>query len=313
MHQPVSLVIATKDRADKLANLFASLGRAGQWPAEVVVVDASLGGATRELCGNPGEGSGAVVYVRATEAGAGAQRNEGVARSTQEFVLFSDDDVVFEPGCIRALIDALEADAGLGGVSALITNQQYHPLGKISRGFYSWLNGGPMEDFSGRCIGPAAGFLSWDRPGRAEVEPVDWMPTTCAMYRREALPDLPFDPFFKDYSLVEDMAMSLVVARRWKLANVRSARVYHDRVKGEIKSGARRFAIIELVGRHYIMVRVLGKHTAADHARLAAYQLFMLVSLLRTPLGRRQFFPSLLGKLQALPRVIETAWRAGCY
>lgn len=273
------------------------------------MVDASSDGRTRELCAEFGN----VAYFRASTVGAGAQRNEGVARSTQEFVLFADDDVVFEPGCLRALADALAADAGLGGVSALITNQQYHPLGKVSRVFYSWLNGGAMEDFSGRCIGPAAGFLSWNRPGRAEVEPVDWMPTTCAMYRREALPTPPFDPFFKDYSLVEDMAMSLVVARRWKLANVRSARVYHDRVKGEIKSGGRRFAIIELVGRHYIMTRVLGKNTAGDHVRLAAYQLFMLVSLLRTPLGRRQFFPSLLGKLQALPRVIETAWRSGCY
>ncbi|MCC6356950.1 MAG: hypothetical protein IT577_23940 [Verrucomicrobiae bacterium] len=107
--------------------------------------------------------------------------------------------------------------------------------------------------------------------------------------------------------------MSLVVARRWKLANVRGARVYHDRVKGEIKSGARRFAIIELMGRHYMMVQILGKNTAADHVRLAAHQLFMLISLLRTPLGRRQFLPSLVGKLQAIPRVIQTAWRAGCY
>ncbi len=310
---PVSLVIATRDRADRLANLFASLCAREDRPAEVVVVDASADRGTENLCATQRDLAGRVVHVRAPRPGAGAQRNDGASLAREPFVLFADDDVVFESGCIRALIDALEADAGLGGVSAVITNQQYHPLGKISRRFYSWLNGGSMEDFSGRCIGPAVGFLSWDRPGRAEVEPVDWMPTTCAMYRREALPDPPFDPFFKEYSLVEDMAMSLVVARRWKLANVRSARVYHDRVKGEIKSGGRKFAIIELVGRHYIMVKVLRKNTAGDHVRLVAYQLFMLLSLLRTPLGRRQFFPSLLGKLQALPRVIETAWRAGCY
>lgn len=306
---PISVIIGTKDRAEKLEKVFASLENSGDRAQEVIVVDASPDWRTRELCAKFGN----VAYFRAPTVGAGAQRNAGVAASSQPFVLFADDDVVFEPGCLLALVEALEADQALGGASALITNQQYHPLGNVSRAFYSWLNGGPMEDFSGRCIGPAVGFLPWDRPGRAEVEPVDWMPTTCAMYRREALPDPPFDPFFKAYSLVEDMAMSLVVARRWKLANVRSARVYHDRVKGEIKSGAREFAIIELVGRHYITVRVLGKNTARDHALLAAYQLFMLLSLLRTPLGRRQFLPSLVGKLQAIPRVIQTAWRAGCY
>lgn len=306
---PVSCIIATKDRPDKLANVLASLRDGKQWPAEVIVVDASSDGRTRDLCG----GFEGVRHVPAAVAGAGAQRNQGVVLSAQPYVLFADDDVVFEPGCLPALVAALEADRALGGASALITNQQYHPLGRISGAFYAWLNGGPMEDFSGRCVGPAVGFLPWDRPGRAELEPVDWVPTTCAMYRREALPKPPFDPFFTGYSLVEDMAMSLVVARRWKLANVRGARVYHDRVKGEIKSGARRFAIIELVGRHYMMVRILGKNTASDHVRLAAYQLFMLVSLLRTPLGRRQLLLSLIGKLQALPRVIETAWHTGCY
>lgn len=313
MTLPISVVVATKDRADKLANLLASLRKSEARPAELVVVDASLDDRTRVACEAAHDCAGVVHHVHAPMPGAGAQRNQGVARSSQPFILFADDDTVFEPGCHGALFAALEAGPALGGVSALITNQQYHPLGKISRAFYAWLHGSNLADFSGRCVGPAVGFLPWDRPERAEVEPVDWMPTTCAMYRREALPDPPFDPFFKDYSLVEDMAMSLVVARRWRMANVRGARVYHDRVKGEIKSGARKFAIIELVGRHYIMVNVLGKNTAADHVRLAAYQFFMLISLLRTPLGRRQFFPSLLGKFQAIPQVIGTAWRSGCY
>ncbi|HPA20680.1 MAG TPA: glycosyltransferase family A protein [Verrucomicrobiae bacterium] len=313
MDIPVSVVIATGDRPEKLANLLASLWAQKGRAAELVVVDASSDGRTRALCENSEDSAARVTYARAVERGAGAQRNQGVSLSSKPFVLFADDDVVMEPGCLGALYEALASDGGLGGASALITNQQYHPLGRISRRFFAWLNGGDMDDFSGRCIGPAVGFLSWDAPGRAEIAPIDWAPTTCVMYRREALPDPVFDPFFKAYSLVEDMALSLVVARRWRLANMRGARVYHDRVKGEIKCGARQFAAIEMVGRHYIMARVLGKDGAGDHLRFAAYQAFMLLSLLRTPLGRRILVPSLVGKLQALPRVIETAWRMGCY
>jgi len=313
MNVSVSAVIPTRDRPEKLANLFARLSSDGDPPKEVIVVDASADNRTQDLCARDRPAGCEVVYLRASRSGAAEQRNEGVAKSSGSFILFADDDVVLAPDCVGTLLDALQADPGLGGVSALITNQQYHPVGRISRILYSWLNHGALDDFSGRCIGPAVGFLPWDRPGRPKIEAVDWMPTTCAMYRRKALPDPPFDPFFKDYSLGEDMAMSLVVARRWRLANARGARAYHDRIKGEIKLGARRFAMIELVGRHYIMVRVLGRSSAGDHARFAAYQLFMLLSLLRTPLGRRQFFLSLIGKLQAIPKATETLWRAGCY
>ena len=313
MSLPVSIVIATKDRPSKLANLFESLRRQGERAEELVVVDASAGDLTRSVCEAAKDCAGRVTYARASDCGAGAQRNEGISLSSEPLVLFVDDDVVLEPDCLAVMHEALRSDAGLGAVSALITNQQYHPLGPVSRRFFAWLNGGDLEDFSGRCIGPAVGLLSWDAPGRGELAPVDWAPATCVIYRREALPRPAFDPFFTGYSFAEDMALSLVVARRWRLANARGARAYHDRVKGEIKCGARHFAAMELVARHYIMVHVLGKDGAADHLRLAAYQFFMLLSLLRTSLGRRILAPSLVGKLQGLPRVIETAWRAGCY
>lgn len=312
---PVSAVIATKDRPDKLANLLGSLARQTVRPEHLVIVDASTGHATRDLCEASADCAIRVSYLEASAHGAGAQRNQGIAATDAPYLLFADDDVVLEPDCLGALWRAMESDPSLGGVSALITNQQYHPPGKISKRFFEWLNGGPVKDhdFSGRCIGPAVGFLAGDTPGRADAIPIDWCPATCVLYRRSALPKPAFDPFFKDYSLVEDMALSLIVARRCRLVNARGARVYHDRVKGEIKCGPRRFAAIEMVGRHYIMAHVLGKRRISDHARFAVYQIFMLTSLLRTPLGRRHFVPSLLGKIGALPRVLEMAWREGCY
>lgn len=313
MSVPISAVIATRDRPEKLGSLLESLRCGTARIAEVVIVDASAGDATRELCEHFGNCAKRILYFRADEVGAGAQRNQGIKASRQPFILFVDDDVRLEPDCVASLLRAMESDDGLGGVGALITNQQLHPPGRISRAFFEWLHGGPIDDFGGRCIGPAVGFLAADGPGTPDVAPAEWLPATCVLYRREALPRPAFDPFFTDYSLVEDMALSLVTARRWRLANVRHARAYHDRVKGEVKCGPRRFAAIEMVGRHYIMVHVLGRTRMADHARFAAYQIFMLASLLRTPLGRRHFVPSLMGKLEALPRVLETAWREGCY
>ncbi len=56
--------------------------------------------------------------------------------------------------------------------------------------------------------------------------PVEWLNTTCTLYRREALPDPPFLSHFTGYSLMEDLALSLTVGKRWKLANARGLRIF---------------------------------------------------------------------------------------
>lgn len=310
---PVSVVIATRDRADKLAKLFLSLREGEGRAAELVVVDASSDDRTRELCDRSRDCAGTLLCVRAPRPGAASQRNEGVSLAGQPFILFADDDAVLEPGCLRALWEALRSEPGLGGAGALITNQQYHRPGPVGRAFYTWLARDHAGDFAGRCIGPAVGFLMAEGAIRGDVSDVDWLPATCAMYRRESLPEPPFDPHFEGYSYGEDLALSLVVRRRWRLACAQRARAFHDRVKGEIKIGPLRFAEMELINRNFIMMRILGKDGADDYFRLLAYEFFMLASMWRTPLGRRQFPSALIGKLRALPRVIETAWCAGCY
>jgi hypothetical protein len=42
----------------------------------------------------------------------------GIAAATQPFILFADDDVDLEPGCLKILWDALQADPQLGACGA---------------------------------------------------------------------------------------------------------------------------------------------------------------------------------------------------
>lgn len=219
MSIPVSAVIATKDRPEKLANLFRSIRAQDVSLAEVVVVDASADGQTKALCDGP-EAPQGTRWVQATNAGAACQRNEGMATATQQFVLFMEDDVILENVCLRALWDAIRSDPRQGGVNALITNQTYHPPGRFGRAFHTWLNGAPLETFAGRIIGPAVNFRVEDRPEQLPLVPVEWLDLGCTLYRRETLPTTPFDPFFTHYSYGDDLALSVVVGRGWKLACV---------------------------------------------------------------------------------------------
>ena len=110
----------------------------------------------------------------------------------------------------------------------MIVNQKYHPPGVISRAVFTLLNGHRALNFAGRVLGPAVNLLPEDRDDLPEVVPVEWLNTTCTLYRREVLPSPPFDAVFRGYSMMEDLTLSLRVGKGWRLANARTARIFHD-------------------------------------------------------------------------------------
>ncbi len=273
--------------------------------AEVLVIDSSDGDRTQAaLMSFPSRAN--LRYFRAKEEGAASQRNEGIALASQEFVLFCDDDVLFGPECLNRLWHAITSDDRLGGVNAIITNQRYTAPGAISRTMFALLNGGYEETFAGRVLGPAVNLLPEDRDDLPEVVPVEWLNLGCTIYRREALPDPVFDSHFTGYSLMEDLTLSLRVAQRgWKLANARTARIFHDSQPGEHKSDPAARAEMELVNRHYVMTSVMDRNKLVDYLSLVEWELFQLASAFSSRQGRRQLPASLRGQWRALRRILQ--------
>jgi hypothetical protein len=155
------------------------------------------------------------------------------------------------------------------------------------------------SSFAGCVLGPAVNLLPEDREDLPEVVPVEWLNTTCTLYRREALPDPPFPEHFKGYSFMEDVTLSLTVGRRWKLANARTARIYHDSQTGSHKFDPELIAEMQVVNRHYVMTKVLGRSRISDYLKLLLFELFSLASILKLPAGRMVFGPTLRGKVRA--------------
>jgi GT2 family glycosyltransferase len=263
--------------------MLTSLAEQSVQPGRLLVVDASPDREARDLCEQGLVGlRSKLQWLPAREPGAAKQRNQAVEAVTEPFVWFVDDDVILHPNCLQRLSAALQAQPRLGGVNAFITNQGYHPPGFMTRQLWRLMGCLPHPTPSGRVIGPAINLLPDDRPELPEIVPVEWLNTTCTMYRSAALPDPPFDAFFEGYSLMEDLALSLNVAKRgWKLANVRTARIFHDSQPGEHKSDVERLSAMELVNRHYVMTHVLGHRDFTDYLRLTVYELFQLAATLR--------------------------------
>lgn len=307
---PISALVPTRDRAVPLSRMLHSLAKQSSQPVEMIVVDGSTRVDTFNLCQESIPGLlTQIKYYRATEIGAAAQRNQAILQSSQPHIWFCDDDIIFEPECLSRLWMALQGEPRLGGVNAMITNQRYSPPGRLSEWLFQFLRGQVETSYAGKCIGPAMNLLPDDDPKLPEVVPVEWLNTTCALYRREALPQPLFADRFTGYSLMEDVTLSLIVGKRWKLANARTARIFHDSQPGDHKSDPRVLARMELVNRHYVMTQVLEQTTPQDYLKLTVLQLFGIAALLRSLRGWRSLPAVLVGKLQAIAEINSSGQR----
>jgi len=303
---PVAMVIPTRDRAAVLRRTLESLALQSAQPAELAIVDASRDRSTRSLCleGSIPSLRSAVSWSCAELVGAASQRNQGVRLSSQPVIGFMDDDILFERDCFGRLWEALLSDDRVGGVNAMITNQCYQSPGLISRIVFRLIDNRSESSYAGSVLGPAVNLLPEDRDDLPEVVPVEWLNTGCTLYRREALPHPPFPDHFKGYSLMEDLALSLTVGKCWKLANARTARIYHDSQPGTHKYNPEFVAQMQLVNRHYVMTKVLGRNQFSDYLKLFLFELFSLLSMVQTPTGRMVFGPTLRGKARACKLIV---------
>lgn len=298
-----SAVIPTRQRTASLRATLSSLAEQSAQPVEIVVVDASDDSSTEQLCrhGVPGLCS-QIRWFKAGRRGAAVQRNEGVVRANQAAIAFFDDDIFFEPECVTKLWGVLESNPEIGGVNAMITNQKYSPPGRIMRQVFPVLAGRRLPTYAGKVVGPAINQLPDDRPGSTDVEAVEWLNTTCTMYRRDALPDPPFPQFFSGYSMLEDLTLSLRVRQGgWKLANARTARIFHDSQPGDHKMCHVDLSAMELVNRHFVMTRIMGRRQPADYIRLGVWESLQIAAAI--PKGIRRTWHELRGKLRGIGQI----------
>ncbi len=293
---PISAIIPTIGRRARLLRTLASLLEQDRVPAQILVVDAS----DRPLRAEdlPSLPSGVAVHCQTAERqGAAAQRNQAVRAATQPYLLFLDDDIDLQPGCLRVLWERLTSDPTLGGCSARLLNASYHPPGKLFRRVLHWVGCPAAGSLAGRCCGPALNFLPKAPARPSEDDHVEWLNLGCTLYRRTALPDPPFLPFFAGYSLLEDVALSTHVAKRWRLACPTGADVHHDSQPADYKTPAFRRERMEVLHRVFVAREILGQRGLGAAMRHVLYQVFMTLVSLRTTGGWRRLPAAAAGKL----------------
>jgi GT2 family glycosyltransferase len=108
----ISIVVPTRNRAERLRALLASLSHQDGPPFEVIVVDNASSDRTLAVVGEADAELNA--HIRAIHLpqpmGPAVARNRGWRSARGELVVFTDDDVVAQPGWLKAIADAHERD-----------------------------------------------------------------------------------------------------------------------------------------------------------------------------------------------------------
>ncbi len=114
-----SVVIATRERADRLSHALDSMLAQDHPDFEIVVVDnAPVTDTTRELIER--KYAERVRYVTEPVPGLAVAHNKGVEAARGEVIAFTDDDVVADPRWLTELTAPFAADPGLGCATGLI-------------------------------------------------------------------------------------------------------------------------------------------------------------------------------------------------
>ncbi|MEP6993954.1 MAG: glycosyltransferase family 2 protein, partial [Acidobacteriota bacterium] len=284
--------------------LLESLARQELLPAEVILVDGAAEHDTRTERVSLEMAAAQPFALRYIRHGGGTaiQRNAGIEAATGDFIAFIDDDIRLDPPFFRRILDVFREDpeGAVGGVVGYRRNEFFdgetrrrwvwyrrlHLLQTFEPGRYDFDSGYPINANM--------------QPPFQGVRPVDYMTTACAVWRRQVLDrGLRFDPFFRDYGVLEDAHFSLRAGRQWRLLQSGDAQCVH--LSSPLgRENRRKVGYKSVVNYYYVFRDVCGP---LDWRRRLRFWRFQLFELFRIGAGgllarRGSTFSELRGRLE---------------
>lgn len=177
----VSIVIPTRNRLTSLSKTLSSLSGL-DYPKskiEIIIVDNGSTDGTFELIknGKPGGFSGKIKLVRnKTNRGFAPALNQAIYLSQSDYILITNDDVIFDPPCLNELVALSESDPTVG-----ITT------GKMFFRNLSAQAGTKRMAFSGFKVNLWLGYQPYDEKGKNTIRDIDVATGGCMLIKRSVL------------------------------------------------------------------------------------------------------------------------------
>jgi GT2 family glycosyltransferase len=222
--------------------------------------------------------------------GTAVQRNVGVEAAAGELIALVDDDVRLESDFFEAISSVFASDErkAVGGVAGYRTNRHFEAadagrwrwyrrlrlLSTYEPGRYDYRNGYPVNANM--------------QPPFNGVKPVDFMTTACTVWRREVFDSgIRFDPFFRDYGVLEDAHFSLRAGRRWRLLQCGDARCIEVHTEHG-RENRRKLGYKYVVNYYYVFRDIAGPLSWRQRARFWRFQAFEFARIAASAVRRRR-------------------------
>ncbi|MCI0336623.1 MAG: glycosyltransferase [Acidobacteria bacterium] len=288
----ITIVTPTFRRPAEVAELLDNLRHQSLLPAEIILVD-----------GAPPEETATEEVVKTVTStlpfpcryirrggGTAVQRNTGIENAKTPYIALIDDDIRPEPDFLEQITRAFADDRErkVGGIVGYRTNQHFDTNVQRWRWyrrlrFFSTYEPGRYDFTSGYPINVNL------QPPFSGIREVDFMTTSCAVWRRDVFDSgLSFDPFFRDYGMLEDAHFSLRAGRQWKLWQCGDACCLHLH-SPHGRPPSRKIGYKCVVNYYYVFQDVVRPLTWRHRLRFWRFQAFELLRVFSSAIRRRRW------------------------
>lgn len=289
MKSGYSVVIATCDREESLAGVLEDWD-AQTTPPEAVIVVEPAGAAAHNGSKAAQKRSGRSRVERLVFPGRSAarQRNLGVETVETEWVVFSDDDVVFAPDLAAEVLKWLAAHPEAVAVSPRMRDATHPRPGRWLRRYYRLQAGFSDQTYGGRLFGAGITcYPCWE----VQAAPVEsnWLPSTMLWMKTEAFRRHGF-PDFAGYSFGEDAHLT---HRVWRDVEAAGGRLYflgapefdHLSIQSGVKADRFRLGRMAVRNQGRIAREAMGKGPWEVFWKSMVHRMFVSLALIK---GRRR-------------------------
>jgi GT2 family glycosyltransferase len=247
-----------------------------------------------------------VVQLSVQPPNAVRQRVAAIARAKGDLLLLLDDDIVVERDCVERMVEALEADPGVVGVFADLTNQDWPMPTRAWRVCLRLFFGVGAGEWQGAVVGPLMRFAFNPRP--VVNTPMTWIGAGNSMVRRSAYDACGgFSDFFLHRcSINEDVDLGIKLSKVGTILFCPAARMAHFHAAGG-RVSAETAAEDDLYNRYLVMNRTQGIPQTWAILQTALYYAVETISNLLGALRRRRLDENAArfkGRSKAMRRIL---------
>ncbi len=304
------MVTPTLNRPEEVDGLLDSLTQQLSLPFEFILVD----GAPKANCETE-----EVVRRRSDQlpfnclyirhgGGTAIQRNKGIEEATGDYIAFVDDDVRLDTNFLSIMSNHLIKDqkGEIGGIVGYRTNKHFslqdtqrwrwyrrlRLLKTYEPGRYDFETGIPIN----------ANL----QPSYSGLRDVDFMTTACAVWRRAVFDgSFRFDPFFRDFGVLEDAHLSLRAGKQWRLVQCGDAHCT-ELSSPRSRENRRKIGYKGIVNYYYVFHSIVSPLTLRHKLRFWRFQGFELFRMVASVFRRRRAedMEDILGRLTAIVDIL---------